>query len=161
MRRWHVRCLLVGMTSNDRIVALTVAQERISPVFDVAQTALIIEQAKSGELRRTLLDLSGLTLEDRLVRLKNRGVNELVCGAMSKPALALAIEAFSEVHAFVAGDLETVTRGVDATASLRTLLAAGGAGAALVEARLPDVEQRTAAIVASGVAGGATTGVVG
>ena len=108
MWRWHVRCLLVGMTSNDRIVALTVAQERISPVFDVAQTALIIEQAKSGELRRTLLDLSGLTLEDRLARLKNRGVNELVCGAMSKPALALAIEAFSEVHAFVAGDLETV-----------------------------------------------------
>lgn len=64
-------------------------------------------------------------------------------------------------YGYTAGDLETVTRGVDATASLRTLLATGGAGAALVEARLPDVEQRTAAIVASGVAGGATTEVVG
>ncbi len=27
---------------------------------------------------------------------------------MSKPALALAVETFSEVHAFVAGELETV-----------------------------------------------------
>lgn len=64
-------------------------------------------------------------------------------------------------YGYTPGDLETVTRGVDAMASLRVLLAAGGAGAALVEACLPDIEQRTAAIVVSGVAGGATTGVVG
>lgn len=96
------------MRRNNRIAALTVAQERISPVFDVAQTALIVEVTAAGGLARTSVDLDGLSLAERLARLKTLGVNELVCGAMSKPALALAIESFSEVHAFVAGDLETV-----------------------------------------------------
>lgn len=64
-------------------------------------------------------------------------------------------------YGYTPGDLETVTRGVASTAPLRSLLAANGAGAVLLELRLPDIEQRTAAIVASGVAGGATTGVVG
>ncbi len=96
------------MRRNNRIVAITVAQERISPVFDVAQTALIVEVTATGGLARASVDLDGLSLADRLARLKALGVDELVCGAMSKPALALAVETFSEVHAFVAGELETV-----------------------------------------------------
>jgi predicted Fe-Mo cluster-binding NifX family protein len=96
------------MASNHRTAAFTVFQERISPVFDVAQTALVVEVGAAGIVSRRLIDLGGLTLETRLDRLRACGVEELICGAMSRPAFALASGSLSSVHAFVAGDLEAV-----------------------------------------------------
>lgn len=62
-------------------------------------------------------------------------------------------------YGYTAGDLESVTRGIGPEVSLRELLAPGGAGAALVDARLPGTTERAATVAASGI-GRVATGVV-
>ena len=105
---WHVPCLTKRMASKNRIAAFTVFQERISPVFDVAQTALVIEVDAAGVVSRRTVDLAALPVAARIARLRALGVDELICGAMSKAVFASAAESFSALHAFVAGDLDAV-----------------------------------------------------
>jgi hypothetical protein len=61
------------------------------------------------------------------------------------------------LYGYDAADLERLTTGVLDDAPLRALLAADGPAASLLELRTPDIETRTAAIVASGIYGWATT----
>lgn len=72
-------------------------------------------------------------------------------------AIAQRVAADLAVYGYDAAALERVTAGVSGDAPLRELLAAGTPAAALLELRTPDIETRTAAIVASGKYGWATT----
>jgi hypothetical protein len=75
-------------------------------------------------------------------------------------ALRQHVAADLAVYGYAAADLERLTAGVSENAPLRELLAAGTPAAALLELRTPDIETRTAAIVASGRYGWATTPVI-
>lgn len=97
-----------GMPNSCRRVAFTVCQARISPVFDVARTVVVLEFVGRDIVKREVFDLGNRSPEAKLVGLRAAEVDELVCGAISKPALEDAINNHLSVCAFVAGELETV-----------------------------------------------------
>jgi hypothetical protein len=78
----------------------------------------------------------------------------------SHAAIARRVAADLAVYGYDAAALERLTAGVSEDSPLRELLAAGTPAAALLELRTPDIETRTAAIVASGRYGWATTPVI-
>ncbi len=104
-------------------LALTVWNQRIAPVFDCAGTALILElpeYADGGKDRGVPVDLespdsrrvslAGQDLEHRVKTLVDQGVDELVCGALSRDAATLLRQGGIAVHPFVAGDVQGVVQ---------------------------------------------------
>ena len=89
-------------------VALTVWENRISPVFDSARMLLIANIENKMVTSRCYEPFySDLPLH-RAARLSDLGVRVLICGAVSQP-LANMIEAYGiELIPFVAGDVNQV-----------------------------------------------------
>jgi hypothetical protein len=88
-------------------LAITCWQKRVAPVFDVAQTAMIISknQTDSSPL---LLNLAIFSPFDKINRLMEVNVNELICGAISRPVFNYALRMGLNVYAFVAGDISQI-----------------------------------------------------
>ncbi|ACL03953.1 conserved hypothetical protein [Desulfatibacillum aliphaticivorans] len=88
-------------------IALSIWNNRISPVFDVARQVLVldVEQGEVVESRlENLPDIPG----QRLAALQNLQVRGLVCGAISEPLAARALSVGIEVMPFVAGDVDEI-----------------------------------------------------
>ncbi len=66
-------------------VALPVLDDRVSPVFDVAQTVWLVEFDGHRELRRETFALYAREIARRVAELSQRDVNVLICGAISRP----------------------------------------------------------------------------
>ena len=66
-------------------VAVPVLDGRVSPVFDVAQTVVVVELEGGRELRRYLVPLRSLDVLQRVRDLSQHGVDVLICGAVSWP----------------------------------------------------------------------------
>ncbi len=83
---------------------------RIAPVFDAAQRVLIVESEAGRIVRASEEDLCGEIPARKALRLKERGVKTLVCGAISRP-MKIMIEACGiQVSPFVSGCLEEVVQ---------------------------------------------------
>ena len=77
----HAACILIDMKRE--MVALPVHQERISPLMDVAKRFAIYE-LEDGEIRQKLLiDIHADAEPYRVEKLKEIGVNCIICGAAS------------------------------------------------------------------------------
>ena len=92
--------LSVGMKT-----AITVWMGRISPVFDVAGKAILLDRENCMEQELTLSAGNGMADVDRLVQ---SGVSTLICGAISAPLLGYARSSGVEVIPFIAGDIQAV-----------------------------------------------------
>ena len=84
--------------------------ERISPVFDVAEKVLILDVQN-----RIVRSRSERTLEQRdpfekVGQLRTDGVKVLVCGAISRPVTVYAEAQGIRTIPFVAGDIEDVIK---------------------------------------------------
>jgi predicted Fe-Mo cluster-binding NifX family protein len=88
--------------------AFTTWRNRIAPVFDVAQEAVLVDTDHENKMDSTLLPLPAGPLEAKVQRLSEQGVKVLVCGAMSRAAQKLAQAEMIEVFSFVAGDTNCV-----------------------------------------------------
>jgi predicted Fe-Mo cluster-binding NifX family protein len=89
-------------------VAIPHWRGRVSPVFDVAGAAVVVELVDGAEASRRELALHGLQARPRAAALAEAGVELLICGAVSRPmALALSAEGI-EVVAQTCGDVEEV-----------------------------------------------------
>lgn len=89
-------------------VALTVWEGRVSPVFDVCREALILDVGDGRADARTNQPLAGIDLRARTAQLVARGVDTLICGAISREAQQ-DLEAHGiRVIAFVAGGVDDV-----------------------------------------------------
>ncbi len=89
-------------------VAISHWQNRIAPVFDVAERLLLIEVEGELETGREHLRFTGISLFDRTKVLLRLGVETLVCGAVSK-ALETDLRASGiRVVAFICGEVESV-----------------------------------------------------
>lgn len=89
-------------------VALTVWNERISPVFDVCREALVVDIEDGAVVSSSVHGLEGGTDFDRVGRLAGMGVETLICGAISRPLHREFMARHLEVIGFVAGDVDAV-----------------------------------------------------
>ncbi len=81
---------------------------RISPVFDVARQALLVEPSGEGEEIREDLALTVADPIDRAAALAGRGVGRLICGAISQPFRAACAARDIEVMSGICGEVEAV-----------------------------------------------------
>jgi predicted Fe-Mo cluster-binding NifX family protein len=91
-------------------VAFSHWNNRIAPVFDVATQVRIIDVENGQVAREQEESLVGVLPFQKALRLKELGVNLLVCGAISRPLYALIVGYGIDVIPFVAGDLEEVIK---------------------------------------------------
>ena len=90
--------------------AFPVQMGRISPVFDSCTRLLLVEEREGGEVAREEISLEGVPRLDRATRLRELGVDVLVCGGIS-PWVASQVEALGiGLLPWVAGPAEEVVK---------------------------------------------------
>lgn len=88
--------------------AFTTWRDRIAPVFDVAREIVLVEADSHTQVTSSLMSLPQGAVEIKVKRLREQGVNILVCGAMSRCAHELVCAEKIDVFSFVAGDTDSV-----------------------------------------------------
>ncbi|MEW6443782.1 MAG: hypothetical protein AB1640_22800 [bacterium] len=90
--------------------AFAVWQDRISPVFDVSKSLIVIEVENGRIVARTQEVIES---DDPVVKVRNlveRGIQVLVCGAVSRPLADLAALQGVGMISFTSGQAEDVIR---------------------------------------------------
>jgi predicted Fe-Mo cluster-binding NifX family protein len=96
--------------TSTRRAAFSAWGGRIAPVFEVAQELLLVDADAARVLRETRETLRADLPAKAVLQLVDLSVGMLVCGAISRPMLAI-VEAYGiEVRAFLAGDLRAVVK---------------------------------------------------
>lgn len=91
-------------------VAIPTLEDRVSPVFDVAQAVVIAEIEDNREQRRQTVPLYSRDLTRRAAELAQHGVNVLICGAISLPLEAVLDAAGVRVIPQTCGGVNEVLR---------------------------------------------------
>ncbi|MBP7341960.1 MAG: NifB/NifX family molybdenum-iron cluster-binding protein [Smithellaceae bacterium] len=89
-------------------IALSVFKECISTVFDAADQLLILDMDNTEAPRRSTARFSGKDPASRISDLAARGINVLICGAISRPMERSIASRGVIVHSFVRGPVEDV-----------------------------------------------------
>jgi predicted Fe-Mo cluster-binding NifX family protein len=89
-------------------LALTAWNNRIAPVFDSAGSLLVLEMQNGICQHRETVSIAGKDLAEKARTLRNHGVSELICGAISYEAESLVRLQGISIFPFIAGDLEMV-----------------------------------------------------
>jgi len=89
-------------------VAIPVWQERVSPVFDTARSLLLVRVADGRELERKTINLVESWPPLRVARMRELGVDVLVCGAISQPLARLCQAAGVRLVPWVTGMVDEV-----------------------------------------------------
>jgi predicted Fe-Mo cluster-binding NifX family protein len=82
----------------------------VSPVFDVATRALVVDVEGGLETHRKVVLLAGFSPAGRVRQLEALGVDTLVCGAISRQVEGLAGTCGIRVIALVSGPVDTVAQ---------------------------------------------------
>lgn len=90
--------------------AVSVWNERISPVFDAAGRLLLVDIKRGQECARHEEILLETIPSRRVRRLADLGVTVLICGAISRPLLTLVVASGISVYPWTAGPVEEVVQ---------------------------------------------------
>ena len=90
------------------IFALPVKEDRISPVFDTCSKVLVVKVEEGKEISREEVSLEKLSRFERASKLKNLGVEVLLCGAVSRMVWAQLETMGVLVFPWVAGPVDEV-----------------------------------------------------
>ena len=91
-------------------LAVPIWNNRISPVFDVAERILVIDIDSGMEISRHEEIIDAATHQHRSKRLKSLGVNSLICEAISKPLEMMLLSSGIQVIPHTCGPLEEVIK---------------------------------------------------
>jgi len=91
-------------------LAVPTLDDRVSPVFDVAQTMVLVDLEGDHERSRQMVPLRSPDLGRRAAELTQHGVDVLICGAISRPLEALLHAAAIKVIPQTCGSVEEVLR---------------------------------------------------
>lgn len=89
-------------------VAIPQWQGRVSPVFDVAASLLLVEVADSQEVRRQEVALTTTDPTKRARQVAGLGAEYLICGAISRPLELALLSAGVKVIPHICGGVEEV-----------------------------------------------------
>jgi len=93
-------------------IAVPFWDNRISPVFDVAQNLMLISFHNGKETARFNLSLAGMSSPLKIDTLKKNEVEIVLCGAISEPFLRLLISSGFTVEPWISGRVEDVIQAV-------------------------------------------------
>jgi predicted Fe-Mo cluster-binding NifX family protein len=91
-------------------VGMPIWDGRISPVLDVAGRLLLVSTEDSAEVARREANLEQAPLAARVKRIRELGVDVLICGALSWPLEAMLVSAGVRVIPQMCGSVEDVLR---------------------------------------------------
>jgi len=89
-------------------IAIAQWQDRVSPVFDVSDSLLLIDINEEGRKKRRAVMLTHRHPLQRALEVANLGVDVLICGAISHALERFLIGAGIEVNCFICGDIDGV-----------------------------------------------------
>ena len=89
-------------------IAITVWENRISPVFDSSQTLLLVSVEGSRVEERRLFSFSAGLFPQLLAFLKKMEVEILICGALCRGPVRTLEAVGIEVWPFMTGEVETI-----------------------------------------------------
>ena len=89
-------------------IALSVWKEDISTVFDSADQLLIVELDGTDGRKRTTVKMNATNVTGRVSRIKEKKIDVLICGAISRHLEAVLTSSGIRVYAFVRGPVEEV-----------------------------------------------------
>lgn len=89
-------------------IAIPVWQGRVSSVFDFADKLLLVELEKGIEKERNKVLLTEPSGQERTAKLRQLGVNVLICGAISRPLAYMLGGSGIVVLPFVTGSINEV-----------------------------------------------------
>ncbi len=90
------------------MIAFACWDNRIAPVFDTAETLVLLEARSDSAHRRTESLPSGSSMQQIRMRLIEWDVDTLICGAISRPLFDHLTFGGMRVIPFVSGDLNEV-----------------------------------------------------
>ena len=91
-------------------IAVTIWNDKISPVFDTASRLLIIEAENLNETARFKTYLYEQDISQRCLRIQDLKVNVLICGAISRPFSMLLMSSGIKIISGISGPAEDVLR---------------------------------------------------
>jgi predicted Fe-Mo cluster-binding NifX family protein len=94
------------------MVALTVWDGRISPVFDVCRAALVLDIDNGRVVSTSIAALDSATSSAKVDQLAILKIETLVCGAISEPLRQDLTSRGVKVIGFVAGEVEDVVQAI-------------------------------------------------
>lgn len=89
-------------------IALSVWKDYISTVFDTADQLLVLEIDGTGGQKRMIVKLNAADVAGRANQIKEKQIDVLICGAISRPLEASIVSLGIRVYAFVRGPVEEV-----------------------------------------------------
>jgi len=92
----------------DMKVAVPIWNGRVSPVFDTAGNFLVIDFDKGREISRETVAVPELQIFQRCRKLRELGIEIIICGAISNPALSAVCAEGIRVIPWISGDIEEV-----------------------------------------------------
>ncbi len=93
---------------SDTIVAFSVLDQRIAPVFDTSSEIVVIEIDGKEEVKSERLALTQNNVFELIEKLSALNLNQLICGAISRALQRFIEQKGIQVVPFVAGDLDTI-----------------------------------------------------
>ena len=89
-------------------IALPVWKNNVSTVLDFATRLLLVELEDGVEIQRCEIDFTEQSILERAVKLRQLGVNVVICGAISKILACMLINSGIDVLPFVTGSTEQI-----------------------------------------------------
>lgn len=93
-------------------VLITVWNGRVSPVFDVAKEAVLLEVHNGCITSEKNLAMTCETNMERVEFVLDLQIDAVICGAVSRSVEMSLIEKGVKVHSFISGEIREVIRGL-------------------------------------------------
>jgi len=90
------------------ILAITIWNERVSPVFEVSKRLQLFKVETDSITKREILSLPPLNNFDKVKALVEHQVDVLICGALTRSAEQMLLNQGLELHPFITGEIQAV-----------------------------------------------------
>lgn len=106
--RYRTEVSVAATSGENEKVGVTVWGRRISPVFDAAQTLLVVELAAGNLVDSRQVQLTPGRTDEVIGLLRESGVKTLICGAISAEPARKIEDSGIRLISFIAGKTEQV-----------------------------------------------------
>ena len=89
-------------------IAMPTWNESVSSLFDTASQLLVVEVDKGEEYSRFETDISEHFLHSKAMRLREMGIDTLICGAISEQGARMITTAGIELIPWISGQVDEV-----------------------------------------------------